>query len=53
MHIVIGRYISYRALFKQLKDSEVKKGLFSMLEFVKNMAYQKQNANDNDKIINI
>jgi uncharacterized protein YjgD (DUF1641 family) len=45
MDIVVDRDISYRTLFKQLKNPEVKKGLFFMLEFVKNMAYQKQELN--------
>jgi uncharacterized protein YjgD (DUF1641 family) len=41
MDIVIDRDISYRALYKQIKDPEVKKGMFFMLEFVKNMAHQR------------
>ena len=38
MDIAVKETVSYREIFKQLKDPEVKRGLVFMLEFVKSMA---------------
>jgi uncharacterized protein YjgD (DUF1641 family) len=47
MDIEVTEKTSYIQLFKELRNPEVKQGLFFMLEFVKNMA---KNGNHNDKI---
>jgi uncharacterized protein YjgD (DUF1641 family) len=40
MEIDVKKEVSYRDLFKQLQDPEVKRGLFFMLEFARSMPVQ-------------
>jgi uncharacterized protein YjgD (DUF1641 family) len=38
MDIIVEKEISYFQLMKELRNPEVKKGMFFMLEFIKKMA---------------
>ncbi len=54
MDIAVQEKVSYREIFRELKDPEVKRGLVFMLEFVKNMANSNgTNLNQNKQINSI